>query len=51
MCSVIENRAKSFIFLPTIKVIDKDTSTGVYRIFCDDCSHCYFGETKRELTL
>ena len=37
-------------FSPKIKEFDRDTSTGVYRILCDDCSQCYIGETKRALT-
>ena len=28
-------------FSSKIKGFDKDTSTGVYRIQCDDCSQCY----------
>ena len=38
-------------FSPKIKGFDKDTSTGVYRIPCDNCSQCYIGETKQALTL
>ena len=38
-------------FSSKIKGFVKDTSTGVYRIACDDCSQCYIGEIKRALTL
>ena len=39
------------IFRKKNKEFDRDTFTGVYRIYCDVCSHCYIVEAKRELTL
>ena len=47
----IKGRNLLSYFSPKIKEFDRDTSNGVYRIPCDDCSQCCIGETKRALTL
>ena len=51
MCSVIQKNEIFFhMFCNKIKDVDRDSSTEVYRISCDDCSQCYIGDTKRALT-
>ena len=51
MCSLFQKEQNLSDFSPKIKEFERNTSTGVYSIPCDDCSPCYIGETKQVLTM
>lgn len=36
-------------FTQTIRIFDRNISTGVFKITCDDCSQCNIGEQKIQI--